>query len=324
MKTKVKIGLLSLVLSSAVCMSGAWSQTWPTKPIKIIVPSSVGSAPDQISRMVGEKLSAKLGQPVIIDNKPGAGGIINMNLLKQADPDGYTLSIIQGAVAAITPYTYKEATYDVVRDFDVVGTIGMTPMLFVSNPSFPAKTLGEVIAAAKASPGTVALGSSTRGSIPNLANELLAARTGAQFQIVPFAGSAQGVQAAVGGVIPLFTDGVAAVLQLVKAGRLHALAAASDTVLPGLEGIPLAKDTVPDLNVYGWFAMIAPKNTPDDIVRRLNKELELIVHSPDVVEKFRNLGTYPKSESIQDSEQFIKDEITTFSSIIKSAGIKAE
>jgi tripartite-type tricarboxylate transporter receptor subunit TctC len=324
MNTTTKIGLFSLVLGSTLFASTTWAQAWPTKPIKVIVPSSVGSAPDQIARMVSDKLSAKLGQPIIIDNKPGAGGIINMNQLKQSDPDGYTLSIIQGAVAAVTPYMYKEATFDVVRDYSVVGTIGMTPMLFVSNPDFPAKTLSEAIEAAKAAPGTIAIGSSTRGSIPNLANELLAARTGASFQIVPFSGSSQGIQAAVGGVIPLFTDGVAAVMPLIKGGRLHALAAASDTVLPGLEGIPLAKDTVPELNVYGWFAMIAPKNTPNNIVQRLNVALDEVVNSPEIVQKFRNLGTYPKSASIADSEQFIKDEITTFSSIIKSAGVKAE
>ncbi|MGH6624986.1 MAG: Bug family tripartite tricarboxylate transporter substrate binding protein [Burkholderiaceae bacterium] len=288
------------------------------------MPSTPGSAPDLIARIVGDKLNRALGQPVIIENRPGAGGLINMNQLKQAPADGYTLTIMQGAVAVVTPFTYKAASYDVGRDFDIVGTVGVTPMLFVSNPAFPAKNLAEAIAAAKANPDKVALGSSIRGSIPNLANELLAAKTGAKFQIVPFASSSQGIQATVGGDVSMFSDGVAAVIQLVKSGRLRALAAASETVLPGLEGIPLAKDTVPGFNVYGWFLMAAPKGTPKDIVNRLNKEVNEAVHLPDVVEKFRHLGTYPRSGTVESAQEFVRSETTLFGGIIKTAGIKAE
>jgi tripartite-type tricarboxylate transporter receptor subunit TctC len=200
----------------------------------------------------------------------------------------------------------------------------MTPMLFVANANFPAKTLGEAIAAAKAAPERVALGSSTRGSIPNLTNELLAAKSGAKFQIVPFSSSAQGVQAVVGGEVPLFSDGVAAVIQLVRAGRLKALAAASDSVLPGLEGIPLAKDTVPGLTVYGWFAMVAPKGTPKEVVTRLNQEINEIIKDPEVLEKFQKLGTYPRSGTPESAQQFMKSEIELFSGVIKAAGIKPE
>lgn len=324
MKAKKILTALSAALVAGLMASGASAQAWPQTPVRILVPSSAGSAPDQIARIVGDKLSRSLGQPVIIDNKTGAGGIINMNTLKQAPSDGYTLTIIQGAVAAVTPFIYKEATYDVVRDFDVVGTIAVTPMLFVANANFPARTLGEAIAAAKAAPDRVAIGSSTRGSIPNLTNELLAAKTGAKFQIVPFSSTSQGVQAVVGGEVPLFSDGVAAVIQLVRAGRLKALATAADTVLPGLEGIPLAKDTVPGLNVYGWFAMVAPKGTPKEVVARLNKDINDIVKDPEVIEKFHKLGTYPRGGTVDAAQQFVKSEIALFSGVIKSAGIKSE
>lgn len=300
------------------------AQAWPQKSLRILVPSSPGSAPDQITRIVAEKLSKELGQPVIVDNKTGAGGIINMNQLRQAAPDGYTISLIQGAVAAVTPFLYKEATYDVIRDFEVVGTVGITPMMFVANNNFAAKNLSEVVAVAKAQPEKIALGSSTRGSIPNLTNELLAARTSAKFQIVPFSSTAQGLQAVVGGEVPVFVDGVAAVITLVRAGKLRAIATASETVLSGLEGIPLAKDSVPGLNVYGWFAVVAPKGTPKEVIARLNKEINALVQQPDVVEKFRVLGTYPRAGTPEAAASFIGSEVTLFGNIIKATRIKAE
>lgn len=288
------------------------SDGYPTKPVRILVPSGGGSAPDTIARIVADRYSRAFGSAVYVENKPGAGGIINMNALKQAPADGYTLSLIQGAVAVITPLTYKEATYELERDFSIVGMVGVTPMLFASNPKFPAKTLSEAIAAAKAKPDTVALGSSTRASIPNLANELLVAKTGAKFQTIPFATSSQGIQSTIGGDVPMFTDGVAPLMPLVKAGRLRALAVAADSVLPGLEGIPLAKDTVSDLNVYGWFLMVAPKGTSKEIVDRLNKETNEALKQPEVIEKLRELGTYPRPGTVQAAHQFVQSEVKVF------------
>jgi len=324
MTTKRTFIATAAALIAGLAVSGASAQTWPGKPIRILVPSTPGSAPDLIARIMGDKLSRSLSQPVIVENRTGAGGLISMNQLKQAPADGYTLTLMHGAVAAVTPFTYKEATYDVVRDFEIIGTVGMTPMLFVSNPAFPAKNLAEAIAVARANPEKIALGSSVRGSIPNLTNELLATRTGAKFQVVPFASSGQGIQATVGGDVPMFSDGVAPLIQLIKSGRLRALAVASETVLPGLEGIPLANDTVPGFNVYGWFLMVAPKGTPKDIVTRLNKEVNDAIHLPDVVERFRHLGTYPRPGTVESAQQFVRSEITLFGGIIKAAGIKPE
>ena len=313
-----------LAATGAAMAQADHARPYPTKPIRILVPSGAGSAPDTVARIVADRYARQTGQPVIVENKPGAGGIINMNALRQAPADGYTISILQGAVAVVTPFTYKGANYDMERDFSIVGLVGVTPMLFTSNPAFGAKSLAEAVAMAKARPEQVALGSSTRGSIPNLANELLAARTGAKFQIVPFASSGQGIQSTIGGDVPLFTDGVAPLLPLVKAGRLKALAVASDSVLPGLEGIALAKDTVPGLNVSGWFLVAAPKGTPQEIVERLNRETNEAVQQPEVVDRLRELGTYPRAGTVAQARQFVRDEIRVFSQLIKATGIKAE
>ncbi|MDO8776977.1 MAG: tripartite tricarboxylate transporter substrate-binding protein [Burkholderiaceae bacterium] len=316
-----------MLLLGSLAVSGAISahaQSWPQKPVKLIVPSGPGSAPDQIARLMGEKLSRALGQPVIVENKVGAGGLIAVNQLRQAPPDGYTLSVMQAAVATTTPLLYKEANYDVVRDLEAVSIIGISPMMFVSNPNFPAKTLAEAINAAKAAPGAIALASSSRGSIPNLAGELLGRRAGVQFQNIPYQSSGQAVQAVVGDQVPLFVDGVGAVIQLVRAGKLRALAVASETVLPGLEGIPLAKDTVPGLNLYGWYALIAPKGTPKDVIARLNKEVNQIVKDPEIVDIFRKQGSYPRGSTPEGAQQFIRNEMTLFGDVIKASGLKPE
>lgn len=324
MKMTKLISALGVMLVGSVMAASVHAQAWPQKPLKLIVPSGPGSAPDVVARLMGEKLGRALGQPVVVENKVGGGGLIAINQLRQAPADGYTLSLMQAAVATTTPFLYKEATYDVVRDLDSIGTIAVTPMLFVSNPEFPAKTLGEAIAAAKASPGGVALASSSRGSIPNLAGELLGRRAGVQFQNIPYQTSSQAVQAVVGNQVPLFVDGVGAMVQLVRSGKLRALAVASETVLPGLEGIPLAKDTVPGLNLYGWFALMAPKNTPKDVVARLNKELNDIIKQPDVTEKFHAMGTYARASTPEGAQQFIRNEITMFGDVIKASGLKPE
>lgn len=314
----------AFAVALATACAPAFSQTFPTKPIKLVLPTAAGTAPDSIARILGDKLARSMGQPVIVENKPGAGGILAMNQLKQAPADGYTFALIQAAVATVTPLTYKEARFDIERDFETVAIVGLTPMLITASPKFAARTLADAIKAAKAAPDQVAIGSPNRTSIPHLANELLALKTKAAFQQVPFATTGQGVQAVVAGDIAMYTDGVGPLMQLVKAGRLKALAVASDKVLPGLEGIPLAKETVPDLNVYGWFMIAAPKGTPAAVVERLNKEFNEAMKMDDVVAKFREFGTYTTPGTVADAQSFVKREKTLFGDVVRAIGVKPE
>ena len=324
MNRKSLLSAAALVVSGVLASLPVSAETYPSKPVRVFVPSGAGSAPDLIARMLGDKVGRALGQPFIIENRPGAGGIINMNALRQSAADGYTLTLIQGAIAAVTPYTYKEANFDVERDFEVIGTVATTPMLFVATANFPAKTFAEAIDMAKSKPESISLASSTRGSIPHLTNEYMSAKTGAKFQLVPFPTSSAGIQATVGGQVQMFTDGVAPLLPLVKAGRLKALAVASDTPLPGLEGIPLAKDTVPGLNMSGWFVVLAPKGTPREIVTKLNAEINEMVKLPDVVNQLREMGSYPKAGTPASAVEFIKSEKTLFGGIVRSIGLQPE
>lgn len=316
--------LLAALAAALALGAPAHAQPYPHKMVRVYVSSAPGSAPDIMARLVGDTLSKGLGQTVLVENKVGAGGIVVMNALKAAPADGYTIALVQAAVATVTPLTYKSATYDIERDFETIGTVGVTPMMFAAHPGFPARTLGEAIAVATAKPDTVAIGNPTRTSIPHLANELLSAKTGAKFQQVPFSGTPQGVQSVLSGVISLYTDGVAPLIPLVKGDKLKALAVASDTVLPGLEGIPLAKDTVPGLVVYGWFTLHAPKGTPAPVLQRLNAELNQALKRPEVVARLQDLGTYPRISTLSESADFVRHQKTLFGGVVKSMGLQPE
>lgn len=323
-KSLIKMTLAAALSSAAVFNAAAQTAVWPQKQIRLLVAAPAGSAPDLIARIIGDKLSKQLGQPLIVDNKPGAGGIVAMGVLKSAPPDGYTLAIPQAAVVVVTPFTYKEASYDIERDFETFAVVGKTPMLFVTNATNPAKNLADAIAMAKAKPDQVAIGNPTRTSIPHLASELVGMKTNTKFQQVSFANTGQGVQAVVNGDVPFYVDGVGPLIQLAKAGRLRSLAVASETELPGLEGIALANKTVPGLNVYGWFSMQAPKGTPAAVLQRLNTEVNLAMQQPDVIAKFREFGTYVTPGSVADAQNFVKSETAQFGGVIRTLGLKPE
>ena len=320
--------LCKLVLASALVAANfstlAQTGAWPQKAIRLIVAAPAGAAPDITARIIGDKLSLALGQQVLIENRAGAGGIIAMNLLKAAPPDGYTLALPQAAVVVVTPYTYKEASYDMDRDFETIAVVGKTPMMFVTNANNPAKNLADAIAMAKAKPEEVAVGNPTRTSIPHLASELVGLKASAKFLQISFTTTAQGIQSVIAGDTAFYVDGSGPLITFVKSGKLRALAIASETELPGYEGIPLANKTVPGLNVSGWFTLHAPKGTPAAILQRLNTEVNLAMQQPDVIAKFREFGIYVTPGSVADAARFVKSEQALFGGVIKTLGLKPE
>ena len=295
---------------------------YPQKPLRMIVAGSAGGGPDVIARVLTDKLDPLLGKRVVVENRPGANGLIAMNALRQAPADGYTLGLVQAAIVTTTPLTYKEATYDIDRDYGTVGMVASTPFLFVANAHAPGKSLAEVIALARAKPDDVVIGNPQRASFPHLAAELLAQRSGVRFRQIPFS-SGQGVRAVVSGDIPYYVDGPN-VFPLVKSGTLRVLAVTADRVLPGLEGIPLAKDTVRELTVYGWFMVAVPKGTPAAAIQRLNLEINKAIGMSDVIGRFRDLGAYAMPGSIEDAQRFVRSEKELWAKVIREAGIAAE
>ncbi len=290
--------------------------------LTMVVPAGAGSAPDIMARLLGDELRVRLGQPVVIDNRIGGGGIVAVNAARQsASPD--TLLLAQAAVVTVTPLTYRAANYNLERDMEPVAVVAETPMLFVANPNGP-RTLAEAVSAVKTRPESLTMGSPSRGSIPHLSAELLMQATGSKFNMVPMAASGQALQAVLNGDTQISVDGIAPLLPLVRSGRIRALGVASATPLPGLEGLPLVKDTVPDLVATGWFMLFAKKGTPPARIKALNEAVNAALKSPEMQQKLQAAATYPVGGSVSDAVAFLAREKTLWASAIQRANIQPE
>jgi len=300
------------------------AETYPARMVKMVVPSIAGSAPDIIARLVAERLTAAWGQQVVVENRPAGNGIAAMQELAQAAPDGYTLGLFHAAAAVTTPVMYKEARFDIERDAETVATIAYTPMLFVANAQAPYRNVAEILAAAKAKPDDVVIGSPRRGSIPHLTSEMMGQYGHARFRQIGFSGTTQAIQALIKGDIPLYVDGTAPLLPLVRSGRIKAIAVTADEALPGLEGIPLAKDAVPGTVASGWFAMFAPKGTPQAVIDRTSADVNAALRQGPFVTRLAELGTYPMIKSHAQARDFIRSEKKRWEEVIAEAGVKPE
>ena len=308
----------------ALAAAAGLAQAQAPAPLTMVVPSAAGSAPDIVARLLGDELQQRLGQPVVVDNRPGAGGIVATMAAKTAAQPANTVLLAQAAVVTLTPLLYRAAKYDMAKDFETVAVVADTPMLFVANPQSGFKTLADVVAKAKAAPDEVTLGSPARGSVPQLAGVILEQKAGIQLRKVPMGASAQAIQSVIGGDTQVSVDGIAPLLPLVKAGRLVPLAVTSARVLPGLEAYPLAKDVVPGLNVTGWFMLFAGKGTPPARVQALNAAVNEALKSPKLVQRLAQTASYPVGGSVAEARQFLASEQKLWAQAVQQAGLKAE
>lgn len=313
--------LAAALTLGAACTCAALAQgkaPWP-----IVVPAGPGSAPDIIARVIGDELRTRLGAATVVDNRTGAGGLVAVMAAKtSSSPDALLLA--QAAVVTVTPLTYRAAKYDLAVDMEPVAVIADTPMLFVANPANGPRTLAEAVAMAKAKPGGVPMSSPSRGSIPHLAAEILGQATGTTWNLVPMGQSAQAIQAVANGDTLVSVDGIAPLLPLVKSGRLRALAVTSPRVLPGLEGLPLAKETVPGLEATGWFMLFARKGTPAARIQQINLAVNEALKSPEVIQKLAATANYPVGGSVADAKAFLSREKTLWTAAVQRAGLKPE
>jgi len=321
---KTRALMLAAAAALAALTAPASAQDFKGKIISVVVAGPSGSAPDVIARILTDAMRAKLGATFVIENKPGAGGIIAVNQVKTGPKDGTRLLFVPGSTAVIAPFTYKEARFDFETDFEAVSVVAETPMLIATRSGGAIGSLAAAVASAKAAPDTISIGNPGLNSIPHLVGELIGQATGTHFRQIPLSTPAQGIQAAASGDIDLFVDGVAAVLPMVSAGRLKALAVTSPKELPGLEGIALAKDTAPSLVVSGWFGLFVPGGTPAAVVGALNAATTSALQDPDVIAKQRKLGTYPVGGSVSDAKAFVKAEKAKWAQVIRTSGIKPQ
>ena len=264
---------------------------WPAKPIVYVVPFAVGGNTDTLARLISQKLSVALGQPVVIENKPGAGGNIGSDFVAKAKPDGYT--ILGGTISshAINASVYQNMPYDVVKSFEPVILLGSNPLVFAVNASTPYKTLKEVLDAARAKPGQLAFVSPGAGTSPHLAGELLKTLTNVDMTHIPYKGSGPALSDVIGGHVPIIIDTTIVLGAQIKAGKLRPLAVAYPQRLATLPDVPTAAEAgVPGWEVVSWQAVFAPAGTPKPILQRLNTEIAGIMKMPDVQARLSELG----------------------------------
>jgi len=312
----------------AVCtVAGVASaaDTYPTKPVRIIVPFPPGGPADALARIVGDRLGAAFGQSVIVDNRPGAGGNIGMELGAKAAPDGHTLVLAPAGNLTVNPFLYRNVPYDVGRDFLPVTVIAAVPNVLVVNPQVPAKDLAELIAYAKANPGKLNFSSPGAGSGAHLAGELLKSSAGIELVHVPYNGIAPAVTAVVAGDVQMMFAAAPSALPQVTGGKLRAIAVASPKRIVAAPAIPtLDESGLPGFDVTSWYSIVAPAGTPPAVVDRLQKEIARALESPEVKAKLAGLGAEPVANTPTEFAAMIKVETAKWGKIVKDANIRAE
>ena len=303
----------------------AQAQGWPSKPIKWIVPFAPGGTTDILARTIGDKLAIALGQPVIIENKPGAGGGVGAEFTAKSPPDGYT--IMGGTISthAINASLYKNLPYDPVKDFVAITLIARVPNMLVVTPSLPAKDVKELIVLLKANPGKYSFASSGNGTSQHLSGELFKSMSGTDMQHIPYKGSPPALQDVVGGQVAMTFDNITTAYTLAKAGKLRALAvttAKRSSIAP--EVPTLAESGLAGFEVGSWQGVFAPANTPPEIVKRLNTEIVKILNMPDVREKLSGLGAEIVADSPEEFAAIVKAEVVKWSDIVKKSGAKVD
>jgi tripartite-type tricarboxylate transporter receptor subunit TctC len=309
----------------ALATGTASSQSWPTRPIKYIVPFAPGGTTDILARTISEKLSIALGQPVVVENKPGAGGGVGADFTAKAAPDGYT--IMGGTISthAINASLYANLPYDPVKDFVAITLIARVPNLLVINPEVPAKTVAELIALLKANPNKYTFASSGNGTSQHLSGELFKSMAGVQMQHIPYKGSPPALQDVVGGQVTMTFDNITTALPLAKSGKLRALAVTTAKRSAVAPDVPtLAESGLVGFEVGSWQGVFAPAGTPPDIVKRLNTEIVKIINLPEVRDKLLALGAEPVGDTSEQFGAYVKTEVVKWSDVVKKSGAKVD
>jgi len=322
MRPSRSIPFTALVLAaSAVC----FAQSYPSKPVKVIVPFTAGSATDILARVMADEFGKSMGQPFVVENKPGAGGIVGTEQAKAAPPDGYTLIMAGSGPFGINPGIYSKLPYDPLKDFELIGNIGLTPQCIVVGAQQPYTTLKEFVAGAKAKPGDISYASLGTGSTSHLTMEAFQSAAGIKLNHIPFKGSSDAQTQLIGGNVVTMSDTVPGVLAQVKAGRLRALGVAIPQRSPFMPEVPtVAEQGYPGFESVGWIGLAAPAKTPAAIVDKLNAEIRKMLASPAVKQKFNDLAFVAVGDSREQFAAFVKSEIAKWSKIAKDSGAKAD
>jgi tripartite-type tricarboxylate transporter receptor subunit TctC len=315
--------LIAIGMSAWACIGSAAALDYPTRPVHFVVGYPAGGATDIFARLIGQRLSERLGQQFVIENKAGAGNNIGTEAVVNAAPDGYTVLLVNPA-NAINASLYAKLNFNFIRDIAPVAGFARVPNVMVVPLDFPAQTVAEFIAYAKANPGKVNMASSGNGTSIHLSGELFKAMTGVDMQHVPYRGSAPAITDLLGGRVQVMFDNMPSSISHIKSGSLRVLAVTTATRSPELPDVPTVAETVKDYEASAWFGMGAPKNTPKEIIEKLNGEINAILAEPEMKTRIGELGGIPMIGSPAEFGQVIATETEKWEKVVKFAGARVE
>jgi len=320
-----RIARVAMYVLLALIPIAATAQQWPAKPVRIIVPFPAGGGVDFIGRVMAKHLSDRLGQQVVVDNRAGSNGIIGLEALKNAPPDGYTISAASNGPLVNNLTLYAKLPYDTLRDFAPVSSMVIFPLMLVTHTSLPVKNVKDLVALARAKPGQISYSSPGTGNGGHLAAELFDSMAKVKMLHVPYKGAAPANVALLAGEVHLTYSSIPPILPHVKNGRLRALGIGNAERLGSLPDIPtIAEAGVPGYEAFSWGGMVAPVKTPAAVVTRLNKEINDILRQKDVAEQLEREGTLPMADTPEKFAAYIKADIEKWTAVVRKAGIKVE
>ena len=322
MKCIARLAAIALFALTAVAARG---DTFPSRPIRIVVPFAAGGATDLIARVVGQKLTESLGQAVVVENRPGASGMIGADLVAMAPPDGYTLLMASTAEIAINPSLYSKMSYDPQKDLAPITLAGVTPLILVVNPASPLHSVADIVKKAKAHPGTISFASAGNGSVQHLSGELVKVLTSTDMVHVPYKGAAPALTDVLSGQVTMFFSGMPPAMPHVKSGKLRALAVTTPKRSPAAPDVPtMAEAGVQGFDISNWFGLLAPAGTPPGILDKLHDEAVKALMQPTVKERLAEQGAEVVADSREHFGAFIKAEADKYAKLIKVSGAKAD
>jgi tripartite-type tricarboxylate transporter receptor subunit TctC len=322
MKRPLRALLLAL---SLVPLDHAGAEPWPTRPIKIIISQAAGGTPDIICRIIGERLSQALGQPIVVENRPGGGNVAGAQAAARSVPDGYTLFFATAAALVSNPYTFKSLPYDPLADFVAVSMIAKGPFVVLVHPSVPARTLAELFAYEKANPGKLSFATDGPHNFSGMLAAWLNKLGGVDILQVPYAAMPQGIQDAVAGRVQLVILAIPSAAPHVASGALRPLAVSSLDRFPRLTDVPPIAETFPGVEFIGWFVLAAPKGTPADVVAHVNREMDVILKKAEVATRLADLGFFTGgADSPDGTAKYIRSQYEFWRKLTRDIGLQPE
>lgn len=316
---------LSMLPAALLAWAGIAHAQYPTKPVRILVPVPASGTADVLARMLTPSMSNQLGQPMVVDNRGGAGGMIGTELVARAAPDGYTLLMCSQGPIVILPHLQKSVSYDTLRDFAPVSLISASTYILVAHPATPYKTIKDLIAAAKAEPGKINYASAGNGAPNHLASELFKNMAGINLRHVPYKGAPQSIVDVLGGHVPVIFGSIPQLSPHVKAQRLRALGVSHTKRIVQLPDVPTISEAgVPGYEFYAWFGLLAPAKTPKPIVQRLNEVLIKALRAPETAHQFEAQGADPAGNTPEEFAAFLKREYDKTAGVVKASGLKID